>query len=170
VKLFYRNLPFAFSSILFGLTNILIYFGFISLEKIHLVSFVLIYLGVYLVYQELSTSRRNLIVAGILSFFFGLLILVINHYRIFLIHKIIFSTMLFVLAIIFLFLFLNSSKNKVFLHLAISFMIISLVSVFLPEVIPFHYRIDLINKSILQNWYVVLGIIGVGFISIRKDV
>jgi len=170
VKLFYRNLPFAFSSILFGTANLLIHFGLIEIERSYLISFVLVYSGLYLIYKEIEGERRNLIVIGVLSFFSGIAIFIFNHYNILFFYKPIFSVLLFILAMIYFFLFVNSSRNKIFLHLSIVFILIAFCSIFLVKLIPFHERIISINKSISQNWYIILGIIGFGLIAKRKDV
>ena len=154
MKLFYRNLPFAFSSILFGTANLLIHFGLIEIERSYLISFVLVYSGLYLIYKEIEGERRNLIVIGVLSFFSGIAIFIFNHYNILFFYKPIFSVLLFILAMIYFFLFVNSSRNKIFLHLSIVFILIAFCSIFLVKLIPFHERIISINKSISHNWYI----------------
>lgn len=165
MKLFFRNLPFAISTILFGLISILIYFQMIELKKINLVSFVLILFGLYLVYKELNFNRVGLIAFGIFSFFFGLTLFVINQINLIFYYKTVFSILIFIAGMIFLFLFINNLKNKKFLHISLFLILLSICSIYFRNFVPFINKIELINKFIIQNWYLVFITIGLILIS-----
>lgn len=167
MKLFFRNVPVAIGAILFGLINILIYFGIIELEKINLISFVLIFIGLYLVYKELNSNRVGLITLGVISFFFGLTLFILNRLHIFFFYKTAFAILLFIIGMVFLFLFLNNYRNKVFLQLALFLIFVSVFSIYLKEYLPFIKNIELINKIILQNWHFVFIVIGLILIAGR---
>jgi len=163
-----RNIPFASALILFGLISIFIEFELISLNKENILAYTLIYFGIYSFYIEFSISRLRSII-GASSFFIGIILFLSSHFIILHYSKILFPTILFVLSVNFLYLFIESSKNKSFLILGLTLFALAIFAMLGNKYYPLIDLINRISDLLFRYWYLVLILIGLELVLNRKN-
>lgn len=153
---------------LIGIAYILQITGVLSFDIKIASAYLLLFYGLVFVSANLGKNHRGILFAGAVIFIAGVVMFVINNYEILNPVKILLPSILFSVATGFLMLYVDDSKEKMFLIAAVILYVISLL---LIKLMDFFFIINYANRIsfvILQLWPVFLLLAGIGLLVNRK--
>lgn len=106
-----------------ALTVILKLVGLINISFTELAGYLLIFYGIGTVYTSMGRNKKKLLFLGVVSFFVGLVLFVMNNYDITKFSNIILPSIFFILGAGFLVLFIDEYGNKLLAAISIIFFV-----------------------------------------------
>ncbi|NWF89698.1 MAG: hypothetical protein HXY50_09595 [Ignavibacteriaceae bacterium] len=131
-----------FVSLLFLIAAFLKIVGIIRTDYIEIASFVLIVLGIGVVYSSMGKGGKKLLVGGVIAFLVGIELFITHNYEFSKLSNIVLPSIFFILGTAFLVLFIDDLSNKLLL-------IISLI--FLSAGLYFFNKLGSLNISAFLN-------------------
>lgn len=142
--------------IFLALSIVLKLFGIIDVENTELVSYVMIFYGINLVYLSFGRKRQGLLLTGTILFLVGLLLFLINNFEFINNREIIFPSTLLILGTGFLMLFLNDTSKKNLLLISLTLILSAIIVTALLGSITVSSFIDSIIKITVKYWLVAV--------------
>lgn len=160
-----------FGAMVFALALCLIIlnaFKMLSVSPYVIIGFALLIYSVPAVYSAMEKGKRAKIIFSTFIFFTGLLIILVNWFDILNPVKIVFPSLVFVTGIVFLLLYIENSKEKVFLYAGGLTSAIGILIVLFNKTLPLNYYADRIITFTSDYWHILLIGIGIALLLNRK--
>jgi len=160
----------------FGIVIFSIAIFIIILDTVKMVSVnIYVVLGIALllysvptVYMAMEKGKRLQIILSTVSFFTGLILLLIKWFDILNPLKIVFPSLLFILGIVFLLLYVENTREKTFLFVGSLVSLLGLITILLNKSLPIIYYADRIVLFVAGYWHLLLIGAGIALIVNRK--
>lgn len=167
--MFKSNSVIAYLIIFLALTLLLKFLGIINITYYELAGYVLIFYGVGIVYTSMGLNKKISLFLGVILFFTGLLIFVINNYDITKFSNIVLPSIFFILGAGFLVLFIDDYDNKLLAVISVIFFISGIFFFLKLGTFSFSDFIKSILSIITKYWPLVLIITAIIVLLNKKQ-
>lgn len=165
------RLVLGISFLLVGVFSLLRYFGIVSISDEQLFGTVIILYSLPTVYYSLENGRREKLVWATVLFCAGVVFIVKSYFEILDTRGIVFASILFAGGAAFMLLFIENTKEKIFLLSALLLIFLSYLSVTFFKKLGLFETVNKIGNLLEVFWPVVLMILGIViFIHRKKEI
>ncbi len=157
------------SFIALGFLALFNYIGFISITSEEIIGIIFIVYSIPAVYLSLSNGDRTRLVFADILFLVGVLLLVKSFYEILNTRGIVFASILFINGSVFLILFIENVKEKIFLAAAVLSFLLSYLSITAFSKLGLFDAANKIADTLEIFWPVILILMGISIFINRKN-
>ncbi|MBA4406865.1 hypothetical protein C0389_06285 [bacterium] len=162
------RLVLGISFLLVGVFSLLRYFGIVSISDEQLFGTVIILYSLPTVYCSLENGRREKLVWATVLFCAGVVFIVKSYFEILDTRGIVFASILFAGGAAFMLLFIENTKEKIFLLSALLLVFLSYLSVTFFKKLGLFETVNKIGNLFEVFWPVVLMLLGIVIFIHRK--
>ncbi|MBU2491991.1 MAG: hypothetical protein KJ571_05145 [Bacteroidetes bacterium] len=161
-------LAIGISLIITGILFLLKFFEITNTSYTEIVSYILIIYGFVTAYFSLGTGSRGRLFFASAAFLIGIMFYVINNNEILNPDSAVFPSMLFITGACFIILFIDNTKERVFLYSGMLLLIISYSSIVFFNNSIIIQTANKLSNIVLEFWPVFLLLFGINILLMRK--
>ena len=162
------RLVLGISLLITGVLSLLRYFNIVSLSNEQLCGIAIIFYSLPTVYYSLESSKRERLVLGTVLFCIGVVFIVKSYFEILDTRGIVFASILFASGAVFMLLFIENTKEKLFILSAFLMILLSYFSVTFFKSVGLFESVNKIGNLFEVLWPALLMILGIGVFINRK--
>jgi hypothetical protein len=151
------------------LLYILRLFGVIRIDGGQILGYAFVFYGISSVYLSFGQNEKGLLVLGSVFFCLGVVLFVMNNFRLQSVERLIFPSVLLTASVSLLILYLDNTKNKTLLYAASGLLVITIVFAKIWGVISFSSFFSAIWPTVMGYWPIILILLFVLFLLRDSD-
>jgi len=164
-----NNFLIAFCFILFGILSLLNYFHYFKISAEESIGIVFFYYGITSFYKSFGNNQRGTLSFAVIIFLTGIVLIMKSRFELLDTRGIVFTSILFIGGATFIILFLDNTKEKVFLYTGLFLVVLSIVTAtYLKDLGIFSFA-NSMGNYFEYFWPLILIFLGISLFHNRKN-